>query len=167
VGHHRKCQNKNRMNSSWPSNSGFYQQTMKRYKYCIHSHLLEDSNLAFWGYTLFKFIYLFLKDLFIYFMHMSIPPLLSSYTPEESIRPHYRWLWATRWLLGIELRTSGRAVDALNHCAISPALFEFILFNDNILFFQYFMHCILIILTPPPVSSRYTLHLTGSLKLCT
>ncbi|GAB1293000.1 Transmembrane and coiled-coil domain-containing protein 3 [Apodemus speciosus] len=29
-------------------------------------------------------------------------------TPEEGIRPHYRWLRATMWLLGIELRTSGR-----------------------------------------------------------
>jgi hypothetical protein len=27
------------------------------------------------------------------------------------------------WLLGIELRTSGREVSALNCCAISPALF--------------------------------------------
>jgi hypothetical protein len=47
---------------------------------------------------------------------------LSSDTPEEGIRSHYRWLWATMWLLGIELRTSGRAVSALNHWAISPAL---------------------------------------------
>jgi hypothetical protein len=30
------------------------------------------------------------KDVFIYFMHMSTPPLLSSDTPEEGIRPHYR-----------------------------------------------------------------------------
>jgi hypothetical protein len=29
-------------------------------------------------------------------------------------------LWATKWLLGIDLRTSGRAVRALNHWAISP-----------------------------------------------
>jgi hypothetical protein len=29
--------------------------------------------------------------------------------------------WATMWLLGIELRTSGRAAGALNHWAISPA----------------------------------------------
>ena len=35
--------------------------------------------------------------------------------------PCYRWLWATIWLLGIEHRTSGRAVTALNHWAISPA----------------------------------------------
>ena len=45
-------------------------------------------------------------------------PLLSS---EEEVRFHYRWLWATMWLLGIELRSSGRAVSALNHWAISIA----------------------------------------------
>jgi hypothetical protein len=39
----------------------------------------------------------------------------------RGIRSHCRWLWATMWLLGIELRTSGRAVSALNHWAISPA----------------------------------------------
>jgi hypothetical protein len=49
-------------------------------------------------------------------------PLLSSDTPEEGTRPHYRWLWATMRLLEIELRTSGRAVGALNLWAISPAL---------------------------------------------
>jgi hypothetical protein len=58
---------------------------------------------------------------FIYFMYVSTPPLLSSDT-QEGIRPHYRWLWATMWLLGIELRISGRAVSALNHGAISPSL---------------------------------------------
>jgi hypothetical protein len=47
--------------------------------------------------------------------------LLSWDTPKEGIRSHYRWLWATMWLLGIELRTSGRAVSALNHWTISPA----------------------------------------------
>jgi hypothetical protein len=46
---------------------------------------------------------------------------LSSDMPEEDSRSHYRWLWATMWLLGIEFRTSGRAVSALNHWAISPA----------------------------------------------
>ena len=45
----------------------------------------------------------------------------SSDTPEEGIRSHYRWLGATMWLLGIELRTSGRAAKALNRWAISPA----------------------------------------------
>jgi hypothetical protein len=46
---------------------------------------------------------------------------LSPDTPEEGIRSRYRWLWATMWLLGIELRISGRAVSALNLWAISPA----------------------------------------------
>jgi len=47
--------------------------------------------------------------------------LLSSDTPEEGIRSRYGWLWATMWLLGIELRTFGGAVSALNCWAISPA----------------------------------------------
>jgi hypothetical protein len=45
----------------------------------------------------------------------------SSCTPEESIRSHHRWLWATMWLLRIELGTSGKASSALNLWAISPA----------------------------------------------
>jgi hypothetical protein len=51
------------------------------------------------------------------FMYVSSLKLYSD-TPEEGIRSHYRWLWATMWLLGNELRTSGRAVI---HWAISPA----------------------------------------------
>jgi hypothetical protein len=37
----------------------------------------------------------------------------SSHTPEEGTRSCYRWLWATMWLLGIELRISGGAVSAI------------------------------------------------------
>jgi hypothetical protein len=48
-----------------------------------------------------------------YFMYMSILSL-SSDTPEEGIRSHYRWLWATMGLLGIELRSSGRALSHLS-----------------------------------------------------
>ena len=51
-------------------------------------------------------------------MYMSTP-FLSSDELEEGIRSHYRWLWAT--ILGIELRTSERAVSTLNRWAISPA----------------------------------------------
>jgi hypothetical protein len=51
------------------------------------------------------------KNLFIYFMNVDA---LSSDTPEEGIGSQYRWLWATMWLLGIELNTPGRAVSALN-----------------------------------------------------
>ena len=53
-----------------------------------------------------------------------LPPnimnVLSSHSPEEGIGgigSHYRWLR----VLGIELRTSGRAVSALNPWATSPA----------------------------------------------
>jgi hypothetical protein len=45
--------------------------------------------------------------------------LLTSDTPEEGVRSHYRWLWATMWLLGIELIASGRAASGLNRWAIS------------------------------------------------
>ena len=38
-------------------------------------------------------------------------------------RSHYWWLWATMWLLGIELRTFRKAGSALNQWAISPAQF--------------------------------------------
>ena len=41
--------------------------------------------------------------------------LLSSDTPKEVIRSHYRWLGVTMWLLGIELNTFVRAVNALNY----------------------------------------------------
>jgi hypothetical protein len=46
-------------------------------------------------------------------------------TPEEGIRSHYRWLWATMWLLGFELRILRRVVSALNRWAIPPALRDF------------------------------------------
>jgi hypothetical protein len=50
---------------------------------------------------------------------------LSSDMPEDSIRSHYSWLRATMWLLGIELRISGKALSAFNHWAISPALYSY------------------------------------------
>ena len=65
---------------------------------------------------------------YIYFIYVSTLSLSSD--TEKSSRSHYRWLWATMWLLGIELRTSGRAVSALNCWAISPA--RLIYFEDNI-----------------------------------
>jgi hypothetical protein len=48
---------------------------------------------------------------------------LSSDTSEGGIQSHCRWMWATMWLLGIELRTSGRAVSPLNHWATSLAYY--------------------------------------------
>jgi hypothetical protein len=48
--------------------------------------------------------------------------LLSLDTPEEGFRSYYRRLWATMYLLGIELRTSTRVFSALYRWVISPAL---------------------------------------------
>ena len=83
---------------------------------------------------------------YIYFTCMNTL-LLFSDTPEEATDPHYRWLWATMWLLGIELRTSGRAVSALNLWAISPALalnccwsFHFGLLVGRISFLPLWLH---------------------------
>jgi hypothetical protein len=53
------------------------------------------------------------KILCIYFIYVSTLSF-SSDTPDEGIQSCYRWLWATMWLLGIELRTSGRAVGGLS-----------------------------------------------------
>jgi hypothetical protein len=47
-------------------------------------------------------------------------PLLSSDTPEEGIGSHYWWLWATMWLLGFKLRTSGRALSAIAEPSLQP-----------------------------------------------
>jgi hypothetical protein len=74
-------------------------------------HVSLLSVVGLWGFCFFK-------DLF--YVCEQCRSLLT--TPEEGIRSHYRWLWATMWLIGVELRTSGRAVIALNHWAISPTL---------------------------------------------
>jgi hypothetical protein len=63
---------------------------------------------------------------FNYFMYMSTLSL-SSDTPEEGIRSHCRWLRATMWLLGLELRTSGRAISPvpINNFLSCTAMFYF------------------------------------------
>jgi hypothetical protein len=67
-----------------------------------------------------KFVFVFL---FVCLFCFLIVSYVSKYTKcrFRHTGSHYRWLWATTWLLGIELRTSGRTVSALNHWAISPA----------------------------------------------
>ena len=87
-----------------------------------HTSHLCVSLLALWD-LLNNLIDRNLKKRFIYFIYRSTLSL-SSHTPEEGVRSHYRWLWATMWLLGIELRTFGRAVSVLNCWAISPGLTE-------------------------------------------
>jgi hypothetical protein len=54
--------------------------------------------------------------LFFFFFFFLVRFILYEYTvdtPEEGIGSHHRWFWATMWLLGIELWTSGRAVSTL------------------------------------------------------
>jgi hypothetical protein len=81
---------------------------------------------------LLKNIYLFIF-LFIW--------VLFRHTLEECIGSHYRWLWTTMWLLGIELRTSGRAVSALNCWAISPAPQQtFLMYSSNLPHFVAVVH---------------------------
>jgi hypothetical protein len=47
---------------------------------------------------------------FLRFIYSSSTLSLSSDTPAEGIRSHYKWLWATMWLLGIELRKSSQVL---------------------------------------------------------
>ena len=87
------------------------------HRHCFYmTEFVSSLYIQDW-YNLWLF---FLKDLFIYFMYVNTL-LLSSDTPEEGVRSHNGWLWATMWPLGIELRTSRRAVSALNPWAISLA----------------------------------------------
>ena len=68
-------------------------------------------------FVLFCFVKYVFVCLFVCLIYVSAQ-LLSSDTPEEGTRSYYRWLWATMWLLGIELGTS-RRVSVLNRWAIS------------------------------------------------
>ena len=83
---------------------------------------------------------LFLFLIFIYLLCIQYPVCVYACRPEEGTRPYYRWLWATMWLLGIELRTFGRADNALNHWAISPApsVLFFNSYSSRKLFFLFF-----------------------------
>jgi hypothetical protein len=98
------------------------------------THILTYSSFdsgslttAFLSFFLFSFLFgssysYFIVIVVVFVLELSIfknvsillSMLLSSDTPEEGIGSHYRWLRATMWLLGIELRTSGGAVSALN-----------------------------------------------------
>ena len=60
---------------------------------------------------------------------------------KRALDPHYRWLWATMWWLGIELRTSGRTVSALYHWAISPAQDSVSLNKQKVIHNFYFYFC--------------------------
>ena len=46
---------------------------------------------------------------------------LTRFIPQDGTRSHYRWLWATMWFLGIELRYFGRAGSTHKCWAITVA----------------------------------------------
>jgi hypothetical protein len=87
------------------------------------SHLTESQpKLSLfpqhgWRFLVFVFGDLLLFLFFFFFKYLFYVSILSlsSDTPEEGIGLHYRWLRATMWFLGIELRISRRVVSALNH----------------------------------------------------
>jgi hypothetical protein len=79
------------------------------YVWVIKVVYIQASNKPTWLLIIMEDLK---KDLVIYFTCLSTL-LLSTDSPEEGIGSHYRWLWTTMWLLGIELKTSGRALSAL------------------------------------------------------
>ena len=106
----------------------------KKLRYFIKGHHKRSRKIRFsvslwtavmvlWSsYSLYG-LYLWLKGVsikfsiqtnnflgFIYIFILCMSDLFSC-TPEEGIGFHYRWLWTTVWLLGIELRTFGRAAN--------------------------------------------------------
>jgi len=67
----------------------------------------------------YSFFFFFKEDLFLY---MLVHCCCLQAHQKRASDPIYRWLWATTGLFGTELRTSERAVSALNCWAISPAI---------------------------------------------
>ena len=87
-------------------------------------------RLQFFSFSFLFLLYFSIPFFNIYLLYIHYSVCLYACRPEECTRPHYRWLWATMWLPGIELRTFGRAGNALNGWAISPALsFSFLFFS--------------------------------------
>jgi hypothetical protein len=84
------------------------------------------KTILFFFFLVFQMID-WLIGLFIYLLY-EYTAAIFKHTLEECIGSHYRWSWATMWLLGFELRTSRRAVSALTHWAILPAL-KFLLYR--------------------------------------
>ena len=91
-----------------------------------HTHwiLYYNKRMSFiYDFQSIKLLYIYIKDLFVYFMYRSI---LSVTLFRDTRRGHQSDFIADGCeppcgLLGIELRTSARAVTALNHWAISSA----------------------------------------------
>ena len=65
-----------------------------------------------------RFLFLFM----IYLSGIQCSVCMCAWRPGGGARSHYRWSWATVWVLGIELWTPRRVASALNCWVISPAL---------------------------------------------
>jgi hypothetical protein len=65
------------------------------------------------GWPILSAFSLLKQKLFHFYVNMC-STCICTCMPEKGTGSHYRWLSATMWLLGIELRTSGRLVSALN-----------------------------------------------------
>ena len=74
-----------------------------------------------WATPYPTFLFVFLKKIYLFYVY-ECSICMYTCVPEEGIGSHYRWLWATMWLLGIELMTSGRARSALNHWVLVSGL---------------------------------------------
>ena len=86
----------------------------------LYTHKSTECHLPiklFWFPSFFLF---FLKRFIYLFNVYGYTVAVFRYT-RKGIGSHYRWLWAAMWLLGIELRTSGRTLSALAWWAIFPA----------------------------------------------
>jgi hypothetical protein len=103
-----------------------------RDEYIFHSDLFWNKYFL----TLYILCYLTSSFLFIYlFIYLlygyECSSCMSTYIPVESTRSHFRWLWATMWLLGIEVKTSGRVVSALKYWDTTPVYLDPSLCDPN------------------------------------
>jgi hypothetical protein len=103
----------------FPLEDGTYQHALEYIFFKINSNFSKFQSKAttqelLRGAFLPKSSFEKFVFLFIYFMYMTTLSL-SSDAPEGAIWSHYGCLRATVWLLGIELRTSGREVSVCNH----------------------------------------------------
>jgi hypothetical protein len=69
----------------------------------------------------------------------------------DSSDAHYRWLWATMWLLGIELMTSGRPVSSFKFWVISTAQTQVFSYPQHFHNIHFLMENILVHLLCPDV----------------
>jgi hypothetical protein len=71
------------------------------------SHLVTELTLEARVSTTgpFPFCDIIVSPLFFFFLVYECSICMYTFMSEEGIRSQYRWLWATMWLLGIELRT--------------------------------------------------------------